>query len=231
MLFVHGSATDHATWSLQLATLPTRLAMTAYDRRSTGTVAGEAADLATLVEPGVVLCGSSFGAVVALEVARARPADVRGLVLIEPPMGPADDRPVASSEFLADYDRLVDERGGEAAAEMFLRTVLGDAAFERMPLGFRARAQTKWREIRADSAALLAYRPRYDELARLDVPCLLVGGDRSASSFGATLAALAATLPRARREIVVGAGHMLHAERFRAFDELLVAFAERPEGV
>lgn len=229
VLFVHGSATDHATWLLQLTTLPARLAMTAYDRRSTGTVDGEAADAATLFEPGMVVCGSSFGAVIALELARARPADVRGLVLIEPPMAPSDDARVQSVAFLDEYDRLVAEDGGEAAAEMFLRTVLGDDAYERMPLGFRARARSKWRQIRADSGALLAHRPRYAELRALAVPCLLLGGERSAPYFAETLDALAAVLPRARREVVAGAGHMLHAERFRAFGDLLVGFAERPE--
>lgn len=223
VLFVHGSAADHATWGIQLATLKTKLEMIAYDRRSTPSVEREAADAATLADEHTVVCGSSYGAVVALELARTE--KIAGLVLIEPPMARADDAQVAAADFLADFDRALAEEGGPAAAELFLRTVLGSTAFERMPKTYRSRATAKFAEIRRDSAALIAYRPRYAELAKLDVPVLLLGGETSAPYFRPTLDALAMTLPRARREIVKGAGHMLHAEASRKFAELLVGFA------
>src|SRR5262249_11494062 len=56
-------------------------------------------------------------------------------------------------------------QGGPAAGEFFLRTVLGDAQYERIPRMFQDRSKARWAEIRADSAALIAYRPRYAELA------------------------------------------------------------------
>jgi pimeloyl-ACP methyl ester carboxylesterase len=230
VLFVHGSATDHATWLFQLTSLGDRIAMVAYDRRSTGSVAGEVADAATLVEPGTIVCGSSFGAVVALALGCARPTDVRGLVLVEPPLDiVTGGAMLGTAEMLAAFDRRQADAGGEAAAELFLRTVLGDAPFDALPPGMRARSLAKWREIRADAAALVAYQPDRAALAALTVPCLLVGGDRSPAGFAAALTALAAVLPRARRATVHGAGHMLHAERFRAFGDLLAGFAERPD--
>jgi pimeloyl-ACP methyl ester carboxylesterase len=149
-----------------------------------------------------------------------------GVVMIEPPMGAADDIPAAPAPFLAEFDRLVAEQGGPAAGEFFLRTVLGDEAFDRIPLAYQERSKAKWAEIRADSAALLAYRPRYAELGAIDVPVLLIGGQKSASYFRATLDALCAALPRARIEIIAGAGHMLQAEAPRRFAELLTAFAD-----
>ena len=81
-------------------------------------------------------------------------------------------------------------------------------------------------QIRADSAALLDYRPRYRELSSVQTPVLLLGGDRSASYFRATLLALVEALPKARLEVVPGAGHMLHAEASRRFAQLLMGFAE-----
>jgi pimeloyl-ACP methyl ester carboxylesterase len=233
VLLIHGSATDHATWLFQLTTLGDRIAMVAYDRRSTGSVAGEVADAAGLLAPGMIVCGSSFGAVVALELACLRPRDVAGLVLIEPPLGAGEAAMPGSQEMLAAFDRRVADHGGEAAAELFLRAVLGDDIVERMPPAMRARSLGKWRQIRADAAALLAHRARRDALAALDLPCLLVGGERSPSpahaGFAPTLAWLAKVLPRTRRVTIAGAGHMLHAERHRAFGELLVGFAERPD--
>ena len=172
-----------------------------------------------------MIVGSSFGAVVALEVLRCGAPSIRGGVLIEPPMAASDATPAAPIAFLGEFDRRVTDHGGPAGAEFFLRTVLGDVAYDRIPEAFQERSKQRWAEIRADSAALIAYRPRYAELAAITTPVLLLGGDRSAAYFRPTLEALHAALPHARLEIIRGAGHMLHAEAHRQFAELVTAFA------
>lgn len=220
VLLIHGSAADHTTWSIQLASpvLAKRFSLIAYDRPALASVEEQAELALTYLDTPALLVGSSFGAVVALEVIRRRPQ--LGAVLIEPPLG----APMTS--FLEDYDRIAAERGGPAAAEFFLRSVLGDTPFERMPRAYRDRATAKYAEIRADSAALIAYQPRYAELATVQTPVMLLGGDRSAPYFRPTLETLRDSLPYARLEIVAGAGHMLHAEASRRFAELLTAFAD-----
>jgi pimeloyl-ACP methyl ester carboxylesterase len=228
ILLIHGSAADHTTWSIQLASsLRERFTLIAYDRRAAETVEESADDAVSLLadDPSpALIVGSSFGAVIALDVIR-RASVAAGAVLIEPPMGPTDDVPAAPAAFLAAYDQRLAEQGGPAAAELFLRTVLGDAAYERMPRAFQERSKSKHVEIRADSAALIAYRPRYAELAHVKTPVLLLGGERSASYFRPTLDALFAVLPDARLEVIPAAGHMLHAEAHRRFAEVLSTFA------
>lgn len=232
ILFIHGSATDAATWSIQLAPARTRGALRehftliAYTRRSEGSVEDHAADAIDLIgETPTVIVGSSFGAVVALEVLRRRVAAVRGAVLIEPPMSASDETPAAPLAFLAEFDRRLAEQGGPAAGEFFLRTVLGEVAYDRIPEAFQERSKQRWAEIRADSSALIAYRPRYDELRSITTPVLLLGGDRSAAYFRPTLEALRQHLGNAKLEVIRGAGHMLHAEAHRQFAELLASFA------
>lgn len=246
VVLVHGSATDHTTWSIQLASpLRERFELVTYDRRTTATVEDQAADLAGVIGASrPIVIGSSFGAVIALELARSHRALCSALVLIEPPMAPSDGpldfiavaRAAAGGEsqaptralarFIEEFDRTAAESGGPAAGEFFLRTVLGDAAFAKVPRMFLERSKAKWAEIRADSVALMAYRPRYAELGAIDVPVLLLGGGQSAPSFRVTLDALAAALPRARLEIIARAGHMLHAEAPSRFTELVSGFAE-----
>jgi pimeloyl-ACP methyl ester carboxylesterase len=227
LLLVHGSAADHTTWSIQLASpLRDRFTLDAYDRGS-GSVEEQADVAAARVpdgEPAIVV-GSSFGAVVALELLRRHPGLVAGAVLIEPPMPASDDAPAAPAQFLAEFDRLVATHGGPAAAEFFLRTVLTDALYDRIPALFQERSKAKWAEIRADSEALIAYRPRYAELRAIRTPVQLAGGEKSAPYFRPTLDALFAHLPDARIEILRGAGHMLHAEAHRSFHEVVLRFA------
>lgn len=232
IVFVHGSAADHTTWTIQLASsLRERFALIAYDRREDApTVEAQADDLAGLIaaEAGgaAVVVGSSFGAVITLDLARRYPARVRGMVLCEPPLPPSDDAPGAPDGFLETFDRLIAEQSGEAAAEFFLRAVLGDAAYERMPRMFQDRSKALWRAIRTDSRALAAYRPRYAELAAVTTPALLLGGDRSAAYFRPTLDALVRALGAARFEVLAGAGHMMHADAARSFAAMIAAFAE-----
>jgi pimeloyl-ACP methyl ester carboxylesterase len=230
VLLIHGSAADRTTWSIQLAgPLKERFALIAYDRRADATTVESHADdaiaeLAGDPTPALVI-GSSFGAVVALDAIRRYPERFAGAVLIEPPMAASGAAPAAPTEFLAQFDRTVETAGGPAAAELFLRMVLGDPAFERMPRAYQERSKAKWAEIRADSQALITYRPRYAELSAVTTPVLLVGGERSAAYFRPTLDALFAVLPDSRLEIIAGAGHMLHAEAHRRFAEVLLAFA------
>jgi pimeloyl-ACP methyl ester carboxylesterase len=228
ILLIHGSAADHRTWSIVLASgLRARFTLVAYDRRAgVESVDGHVADAAALLGPApTVVVGSSFGAVIALELVRRCADRIAGAVLIEPPLYSADRGSVVRTKFLDDFDRRAAEAGGPAAGELFLRTVLGDAAFERMPRVFQLQAMAKFAEIRADSVALFEYRPRYAELAAVTAPVLLLGGERSAGWYRRTLDDLHRALPAARVEIVPGAGHMLHAEAPRRFVALLEEFA------
>lgn len=226
---IHGSAADHTTWSIQLAgPLSSQFSLIAYDRRvdapSVEAHADDAvAQLAGDPAPALVV-GSSFGSVIALDAIRRFPDRFRGAVLIEPPMAANDTALAVNREFFAAFDRTVETSGGPAAAELFLRTVLGAAAYDRMPRAYQERAKAKWAAIRADSHALISYLPRYAELSTVAVPVLLLGGERSAPYFRPTLEALLGALPNARLEVIAGAGHMLHAEAHRRFTEVVLAF-------
>jgi len=226
LVLVHGSATDHTAWSIQLSSpLRDRFELIAVDRNPVITaVANHAAELATLGRS--IFVGSSFGAVCVLELARTRPELVAGMVLIEPPLPADDSARTTHAAFVAEYDRRVADQGGPAAADFFLRSVLGDTAYERIPAAFLERSTARWAEIRADSVALAAYQPRYAELARVATKTLLLGGSTSAPFFRATLDVLQAALADARLEIINGAGHMLHAEAPRQFAKLVIEFAE-----
>lgn len=241
LLLIHGSAVDQNTWSLQRRLLHGARKIL-YDRRGThgaGGVEGQtpvslsqhAADAAELIrlfspQAPVVACGSSFGAVVVLELLRTHPQLLRHAVLLEPPLSWADGVDVAPREFLAHFDTLVQKQGGSAAGAFFLRSVLGEEAFEQMPLRFREKSSSYWEEIRRDCLALGEYRVDYPSLAAITTPVSLIGGERSAGLYGKTLHALEDALGNATLEFLP-AGHMMHAEAHRRFNARLMEVLEQ----
>lgn len=238
-LLVHGSAADHTTWMAQLVRPPPGLALVAYDRRGSAsapfppgvvpTTAQHVADAAALIRretvgPALVI-GSSYGGVIALELARRAPGRVAGLIVCEPPLPPADLVPGAPAGFGCAFDRLAATAGGEAAGEMFVRAVLGDAGFEALAERVRGAVRGMWRSIRADMIALARTRIDYAELRAVTCPVLLLSGARSPAYYSAPLDALERALPDARRAVIPDAGHAMQIENHRAFNQLVADFA------
>jgi pimeloyl-ACP methyl ester carboxylesterase len=233
VLLIHGAAADRKTWSLALGTLKEHFTALAYDRRAQPphTTQAHAADAAAILRrelpastPALV-CGASYGAVIALELAAAAPELVAGLVLGEPPLPPGPTVPSAPPGFGCAFDRLVATAGGPAAAEMFLRAALGDAAFADIPPQFRPVLCATWRQIRADMTALNTYAVDLGRLGAITAPALLLTGARSPAFYGAGVDLLAGVLPRARRDVVPGGGHAMHFDAHRAWAARVIDFA------
>lgn len=230
VLFIHGTAADNSTWGLQFRSLGESLHMGSWTRRPLPTVEAHVEDaLSVIQQMGVQSCvvvGSSFGGVVALELARQHASLLQGMVLLEPPLWPNDEESAVPAWFKAHFEALLRGGKGPEAAEYFLRTVLGNAAFERMPKPYREKSLGLWRNIQHDAQALEAYRVRYPELKALRVPTLLLGGEKSAPFYQPTLFALQAALGLASLEFLPNAGHMMHAEAHRTFNARLSQFVQ-----
>jgi pimeloyl-ACP methyl ester carboxylesterase len=69
---------------------------------------------------------------------------------------------------------------------------------------------------------------RTDLLRSLRTPTLLVAGERDAASVQTTLE-LEAALPRARRVVIRGAGHIVNLEKPESFNEALRDFLSEIE--
>ncbi|WP_031771837.1 alpha/beta fold hydrolase, partial [Pseudomonas aeruginosa] len=69
------------------------------------------------------------------------------------------------------------------------------------------------------------------ELRSIDLPSLILNGERSPLPFPATAEALAAALPRAELQCIQGASHGLNATRPAAFNRSVLEFLARVDGV
>ncbi len=177
--------------------------------------------------PGAVV-GCSFGGRVALELAAARQPLVRALVLVAPGLASTDWSEETQAGF-AEEEALVEagDLAGAAAqqAAMWLAPDATDGVREltaamtlrsyeqQLPVDGQVRAS--WPDPSAET-----------RIAEIDVPTLVVVGDRDKPELIALAERLAHELPDARLETIEGAGHLPSLERPDELNRLLLDFLQ-----
>ncbi len=172
-----------------------------------------------------VLGGLSLGAGVMLASALAHPERVRALVLASFPAGP--DHAGAFSGRAEEMAHVLESEGLEAAGARFVwgpgsgldergAALVRQGFLEHDPLGL---AQVL-RGVLGEVASLV---DEPDLERKLPMPVLLVAGSRDRGSRESTRR-LAARLPRARVEILEGAGHVVNLAAPAAFNRVLDEF-------
>ncbi len=203
-----------------------------------------AADLAALIQAlgleKVRLVGHSFGAATSLTMALRHPQLVSRLVLGEPPflswLETLPDGQSLVATFLADAAEPsfhAFERGDqEGGVRYFLDGVSGRGAFERVPPTGRAIQMENARSLQAEMEMIARYGTRRGyfsslscaSLNRLEIPTLLVGGDRSPLMFHRVLDELARCLPQSRQVTIPSASHSMVASNPLAFNAAVFEF-------
>jgi pimeloyl-ACP methyl ester carboxylesterase len=207
--------------------------------RDTATVSANAALLDRFLREvagtPAILVGNSMGGLLSIVQAHAHPATVAGLVLIAPALPPTRQRPdwTVSRQFLLYatpglgefYLRLAQERvpprvtvrrmidlcfadPSRATPEM-LAASTALAEYRRTVPGCDESLLAAARSL----MRLLAQRARYEAMmAAIDVPVLLIGGDRDRLVPVASVRRAAALNPRWESHILTGVGHTAQLE-------------------
>lgn len=178
--------------------------------------------------PSAVLCGVSMGGYVALRAAERAPERVRGLILCDTKSQADDD---AARLKRAATVRLIKREGLEAFAETFVKGVLAPQTLAAKPeVAARVRELIGDNTARGACAALIAMAGRTDTtaaLARLDVPALVLVGEKDALTPLSAAKALAAGLPKASLAVLPAAGHLSSLENPEAFNREASSFLKR----
>jgi pimeloyl-ACP methyl ester carboxylesterase len=169
--------------------------------------------------------GLSGGAIAGLHLAIEHPEMVRTLVLVAPGLEGWD----WSQEFI---DRMVTmitaahEQGPEVAAEMWLTDPCMVPAMERPELRDRLR-QLHFDNAHTWSATIKAlplHPAANDLLPQVEIPTLIIVGDRDVEDVRAISERLSEGLPDSRMILLPGVGHMLNLEAPQEFDAAVLAF-------
>ena len=240
VVLVHGALSDYRYWARQLAAAGAGgFRVIAYSRRDFHPNAREsdatlqtpdrdAADLIELIEvldlAPAHLVGHSAGGHVALVVAVRRPDLVRSLVLEEG--GFISDHPT-SMRAIADIQpviqRSLQRRAAgdrEGAVKNFIDFVSGEGYFES------ASAQT--RQILLDNEHAMGIRPNAEltcsETTGLELPVLMVLGERSPRYLGGLLSGALECLRSEQAVTIPAASHGIHYEQPEAFNRAVFGF-------
>ncbi|MFI5486220.1 alpha/beta fold hydrolase [Micromonospora echinaurantiaca] len=187
------------------------------------------------VEAPAHLVGNSLGGAIAMRLAVAEPARVASLALVNSAGFGREVTMMLRLLALRPLGRLL-LRPSRAAARRTERALFHDAAFataERVAYALEVARQPYAARVLLETAHNLGtfrgVSPQWreellTELARLDVPTLVVWGDRDLILPAAHLAAASTRLPHARTHLFTNCGHMPQIECAEEFSRLLVDF-------
>lgn len=249
LLLLHGGMGDLDSWAAQRAAFKARYRVVAFSRRHSSpnrnpppvahSIDIDVADLQAVMQRlqtgPAHLVGTSSGASLALAFALRYRAQVRSLVLAEPPLHRwACRTPEGEGLFTAFIDaawhpaaEAFAQDDDRRALQLLTDGIWGQALFDTLPPQRIAHAL---RNAAAMKAQLQAPQPFHDvsrrAVAQLVLPVLLVNGSRCSALHRCVVDELALVLPSARRAVIAGAAHGAPIEQPRRFNSAVLAFLD-----
>jgi 3-oxoadipate enol-lactonase len=226
LLLVHGFPLDHTMWSAQIEEFSKSYRVIAPDLRGFGGSDGGlystsmeryADDMAELLEAlaadrPITFCGLSMGGYIAWQFAERYSYWLGRLILCD--TRSIADSPEAASNRLR-MANIVMEKGPEPIAVTMMPNLFSVTNERNQPIVDRVRKMVMENNPQAIAAALRGMAVRPDVSSRLpglNVPSLVIVGERDVISPPAEMKAIADALPQSRFVQIPDAGHMAPME-------------------
>jgi pimeloyl-ACP methyl ester carboxylesterase len=236
VVLLHGFGFDCRMWDDHVPHLSNRYAVVQYDLRGFGrSTAGRdsyshADDLKALVDDlgldRVALIGLSLGGGAALNFSIQYPERVRALVVVDPSLGGFG----WSSQFTEAQQALrstASTVGIAAAREQWLQLPMFRSAMSNPRVAERLASMVNdyagWHWLEPELGRPL-HPPAIDRLQEISAPTLVMVGELDTADFHDIASTIADRVPRARKVVIPGVGHMANLEAPARFDDLVAAF-------
>ncbi len=172
----------------------------------------DVAKLAELLDEPADLVGHSYGGLLALQLALARPDAVRRIVVYEPVAFGLLDEPedAAAREAIGQPPEYRPDAAGvdEAWLESFVDWWQGAGAWRAIGEGTRQGFRDVGWKLSQELASLTADRTASARYATIAAPTLVLGGERTHPAELHAIRKLARTLPHATLQLFPDLGHM-----------------------
>jgi 3-oxoadipate enol-lactonase len=230
IVFLHGVGSDKSVWHSQLAHFGATRRAIAFDYPGygdsdpapEGTTRDDYASavISGMHELGVDrahICGLSLGGVIAIAMHHAAPARCASLILadtfaVHPDGRAIYDRSIVASENMrvlaeARVDALLAQPADPAVRGEVVATMAGID-----PAAFRIGAQAVW------------LADQRDRMREIDVPTLVIVGDRDLVTPPDLSHELAGLVAGAQMQVIAGAGHLTNLDKSAAFNRIVEEF-------
>ena len=226
VLLTHGFCATLRMWDRQMDALADRYRLIAWDMRGHGqtdspedpaaysheaTIADMTAVLQACGADCAVIAGLSLGGFMSLAFHLAHRDRVRALMLFDTGPGYKRDRPREQwNRYAEETARALESKGLEAVGTSAEVAVAEHRSAQGLALAARGMLTQK------DSRVI-------ESLPNIGVPALVLAGSND-KPFLASTDYMAATIPRAKKVIIDGAGHAPNMEKPEAFNEAVASF-------
>ncbi|MFI7127548.1 alpha/beta fold hydrolase [Nonomuraea sp. NPDC050153] len=243
VLVLHPGLDDGSSWREVAERLAARHRVVRLHRRryrldldgASCTVAQEVehvqAVVAALGGGPMVLVGHSSGAVIALEALVADPSAFAGAVLYEPPTVIGAPLGGPHGEIHARARAAIAAGRPGKAMRVFLRGTVRVPAWVAFLAGVFVTMMPRMRALVSpqieDNVGMDSLGVRLDAYSGIEVPTVLLGGDRSPAHLVERLDALERVMPRVERVVLRGQGHAAHAKAPGQVAAVIDAFAAK----
>ena len=183
----------------------------------------------------LIVYGHSSGATVALEALVASPSTFSGGVIFEPAI-------VIETPWAGEHGKVITQaraalnagKPGTAMA-IFTRDVIGLPPWQAQMVGMFTSLYPRYRTLAAcqidDLEAMDELGIRLNAYARISVPTVLLGGDRSPARLSAPLDALEHGIPSAQRVVMHNKDHGADVKAPKTVAEIVETFANQVFGL
>lgn len=230
LVLVHGAASDSRIWRPQLTSLSDEFTVVAWDEPGAGrsadvppdfTLADYAGCLAELIDaldlgPAHV-AGLSWGGTLAVELHHRHPEVVRSLILADTYAGWKGSLPGNEVAVRLDGLREMLAAGREKFDPTLPGLFAGEPPARFVPLMEAIAADVRPESMRT-ALLLMAETDQRELLPHVDVPTLLVWGERDGRSPLAVAHQFAAAIPHAKLVVLASCGHVSNLEQPERFN-------------
>ncbi|MBV7484257.1 alpha/beta fold hydrolase [Bordetella sp. BOR01] len=236
LVLVHGSLCDCRYWKSQMGPLGRSFRVLAPSLRHywpqqwdgvmfsmSQHVDDLLAFIDTVGEGSAHVVGHSRGARAALETALREPQRVRSLTLADPGLPLPDRGDDLRGGFRQRALALIEAGEVDAGLALFVDTVSGADTWRRMVPWFKDMVRDNASTLGGQATEHLPPVAR-EQVERLALPTLLIGGALSPAPYPAVLDMLAEWLPAAHKEVIAGSSHGMNLGNPRAFNAAIENF-------